>query len=131
MKLLEGMKAFLEVAVPGYKPYHRNTISKKIKESFIDFRQKLRNALEKVEYCAVTTDLWKNRNGANFMCLTCHFLDDNFNFHSLVISFRRFYRRHLSDEIIYELKIINELFNIGILQKCVAIKTDNASDIKS
>jgi hypothetical protein len=123
------MKAFLEVAVPGYKPYHRNTISKKIKENFIDFRQKLRNALEKVEYCAVTTDLWKNRNGANFMCFTCHFLDDNFNFHSLVISFRRFYRRYLSDNL--REKIINEMKNIGILQKCLAITTDNASDIKS
>jgi hypothetical protein len=115
--------------VPGYKPYHRKTVSKKIKQSYDLYRHNLKEVLEKVEYCAVTCDLWKSRSGSHFICLTCHFFDDQFTYHSLIISFRRFYRRHLSVNL--KAKIQQELDGLGILEKCVAITTDNANDIKS
>ena len=84
--------------------------------------------LVKIELIALTTDLWKARNGSHFIAITCHFLDDNFNLHSLLISFRRFYSRHLASNL--KSIIIRELNKLEILEKIIAITTDNAKDIK-
>ena len=52
-----------------------------------------------------------------------------FGLNSFVLSFRRFYPRHLSKEL--KDTIMKELNKLDILSKCVSITTDSGSDIKS
>ncbi len=73
--------------------------------------------------------MWKTRNGYYFACITAHFFDNSYNYTSLVISFRKFSKRHLSQNI--ETFIKNELEKLEIESKVRAITTDNANDIKS
>jgi hypothetical protein len=122
------MLEFLKVAVPGYTPLHRSTVSSKLNQYYAEYRKNLKYTLEKVQNLAVTTDLWKNRSGGHFMGLTCHFFDDKFNYHSIIIAFRRFYNRHTSENL--RTMIQNELQKLDVLDKCSGITTDNASDIK-
>ena len=69
----QGMKHFLSVCVPGYVPEHRTTIAKKLKSKYDIFKKKLIEKFEKVDHVALTTDLWKARNGIYYLCKTGHF----------------------------------------------------------
>ena len=59
---------------------------------------------------------------------TAHFLDPDFNFHSIVISFKKFSGRHISGRI--RRFLIHELEQLGIKDKISSITTDNGADIK-
>ena len=123
-----GMQKFLKIAVPGYNAPHRKTVAKHFKKEYIDYRKELKKIFEKIDFIAITTDLWKSRNGSHFICITAHFFDDYFNLHSILISFRRFYLRHLAIHL--KNMITRELNKLNILEKIVAVTTDNAKDIK-
>ena len=60
--------------------------------------------------------------------MTAHFLDPDFNFRSLVISFRKFHGQHLCDRI--KSFLISELNSLRILSKIASVTTDNGADIK-
>jgi hypothetical protein len=79
------MKAFLGVAIPGYTPPHRKTVSKTLRIYYKKYREKLRNYLQNILYISCTCDLWKSRNGSYFICLTGHFYDQDYNFVSLTL----------------------------------------------
>ncbi|UJR07040.1 hypothetical protein I4U23_011328 [Adineta vaga] len=54
----EGMRDFLDTAVPGYKPLHRTTVRKRISKLYTEHRHKLRQILESISDLALTTDIW-------------------------------------------------------------------------
>lgn len=124
-----GMLKFLKKAVPGYKPPHRTTVAKRNKIEYIKYRSKLKDALKLVDWIALTTDMWKNRNGSYYLSLTGHFFDTDLETVSLNLAFRRFYGRQLSTRL--ETFILNEITKLDISEKVVSITTDNAADIKS
>ena len=82
----------------------------------------------KIESIALTTDLWRNKNGYYFLVLTAHFFDKNMNYRSVIVSFRKFSTVHSSDKI--KKFIIKELEKLNIKQKIVAITTDNEAAVK-
>lgn len=123
------MIKFLKTAAPGYVPPHRTTIDKYNKMEYIKYRNKLKKFFETVDYISLTTDLWKNRNGSNYICLTCFFIDSNFELVSLTLAFRRFYGRHFSNRI--ESFILKEINILNMNTNFVGITTDNAADKKA
>ena len=123
------MSRVLNILAPGYKPPVRQTIAKHMNERYLDHRQRLSKILAFISDIALTTDLWKHKNGSYFIVITAHFFDKKYNYYSMVISFKRFYNRHTSLNI-KEL-IIEELNKLNILEKCVTIVTDSGSDVKS
>lgn len=123
------MIKFLKNAVPGYVPPHRTTVAKSIKIEYKNYRKKLKTFLETVDFLSLTTDMWKNRNGSNYLCLTGHYFDSNFELVSLVLAFKRFYGRHFSNRI--NNFITKEINKLNIASKLVGITTDNAADIKA
>ena len=62
------------------------------------------------------------------ICVTGHFLDKDFNFHSLVLIFKKFSGRHIGSRIKNFLTL--ELDLLGIKHKISSITTDNGADIK-
>lgn len=123
------MLEFLQTALPGYTPPTRQTTSKNLNNVYKEYRARLKTFFEKIDNVSITTDLWKNRNGSHFISLTSHFVDSKFESVNLLISFRRFYKRHLS----INLKdfIIKELLKLNLLEKTVSVTCDSGADIKS
>lgn len=89
----------------------------------------MKEALTKVEHVSLTTDLWKNKKLEYFLAITCHFLDKQFEYKSLVICFRRFHSTHTSNDI--RSFILNEIDKLGITSKIVSITTDNEPAVKN
>ena len=71
--------------------------------------------------------MWKNKHLTHFLGLTLHFFDDDFNYVSLVIGFRKFVARHLAVNLKQFIK--RELTKLQILDKIIATTADNGSDI--
>jgi len=59
----------------------------------------MKNILSKVVNVALGSDLWKNRKKEYFLALTANFFDDNFNYRSILYSFRQFKEYHFSNQI--------------------------------
>jgi hypothetical protein len=83
-----GMQLFLAIALPGYRGPHRHTVSRRIHQMYDQYCVKLKSLLSTISSVSLTCDLWQIRKMC-FMCLTVHFLDDNFQQQCFVIAFRR------------------------------------------
>lgn len=123
----KGMKEFLATAVPGYKPLHRTTVSKRLRTAYIQHRRSLRQILTNVSDIALTTDIWKNNRNRFFISLTGHFYDVNFKLISLTFSFRVIHGRHIANRIAKYIKY--ELMSLNIEGKVRCIVTDNAPNV--
>ena len=75
----KGMKEFIRIAVPGYKPPHRVTVAKRINELWLDNGVKLKIILKQIDMIALTSDLWTSKTSASFITLTAHFFDKSFD----------------------------------------------------
>lgn len=91
--------------------------------------EELKVFLEKISFIAVTTDLWKNLKLEYFLTITGHFYLENFEYTSLILSFRKFSVAHDANNI--RKFIIQELTRLNILNKVVSITTDNEAAVKS
>jgi hypothetical protein len=60
---------------------------------------KLKNIISRVNFIALTTDLWKNKKKKYFLALTTHFFDDQLNYRSVVFGFRKFGKNHSLENI--------------------------------
>jgi len=107
----KGMLNFLQVALPGFKPPSRTTITKSLKHKYKIYRSYLKEALSRTDHIGLTSDMWKNRSGSNFLCLTGHYLNRDFEMISFTLAFRRFYNRHTSENL--SRFIINQLISLG------------------
>lgn len=123
----KGMREFLDIAVPGYKPLHRATVSKRLHTLYIEHRRQLRQVLENVSDLALTTDIWKDSRNRFFISLTGHFYDKKFKFISLTLGFRLLQGSHIADRLAKYIK--NEIISLNIEQKVRCITTDNAPNI--
>lgn len=90
--------------------------------------KKLKELLGKVEFLALTSDLWKNKKLEYFLALTAHFFDKGLNFRSIIISFRKFRERHFARNI--SEFITRELDRYLIVDKCVSLTTDNEATVR-
>jgi len=122
-----GIKKLLNVLIPGHSPPNRKTISKKLSIYYLKYKRKLIDIFKNISHIALTTDALKAKNNLNYICLMAHFMDNQLNYVSLVISFRKFYGRHFSTRLKRWIK--NELSIFDINDKIVSMTTDNAADI--
>ena len=60
--------------------------------------------------------------------MTAHFFDDDFNYFSIIIGFRKILGRHLAHRL--KIFIQKEINSFQISEKIVSVTRDNAADIK-
>ncbi len=124
------MKSVFDLLVPTYKPQSPRTITRGVHNEYKIVRKQIKEKLTSIKHIALSSDLWKNRRRQHFLSLTGHFLNDNFEYISILISFKRFYGRHLSVAISPFLK--KELEKLAIdRDKIVGATSDNGSNIKA
>ncbi|CAF3265381.1 unnamed protein product [Rotaria sp. Silwood2] len=124
-----GMKEFLQLAVPGYIGPHRKTVRRKIAEIYSSYTTKLRSVLSKVDFIALTCDLWRSSKRIHYISLTGHVFTKKYETVPIVLGCRRVIGRHLSTTI--ERYIQFELQRLNIRQEqLISITTDNGSEMK-
>ena len=123
------MTQLLQVAVPGYIGLNRKTVRKKVAALYSSYTTKLRSVLSKIDFIALTCDLWRNSKRIYFISLTGHVFNNEYESISIVLGCRRAIGRHLSTTI--ENYITFELRRLNIKpEQIVSITTDNGSEMK-
>jgi len=73
-----------------------------------------------------TTDIWTSNQNLGYICLTVHFIDENFNLHNFVIGFEVIPCPHSG------VNIADAIFNIsseyGCFHRSMCLVADNASN---
>ncbi|KAJ4947029.1 hypothetical protein JOQ06_009071 [Pogonophryne albipinna] len=91
-------------------------------------RAKVETELSKVEYYAVTTDLWSSRTTEPYISLTVHFIDEDFTLKSRCLQTAFFPENHTSENIAAGLR--EAVAAWGLDETCqVCITTDNAANM--
>ncbi|KAG6641860.1 hypothetical protein CIPAW_09G102700 [Carya illinoinensis] len=83
----EGFKKFMLIVCPKWVTIpSRVTVAKDCFSVYMREKNKLRSALQG-QRISLTTDTWTSVQNLNYMCLTAHFIDDNWNLHKRILSF--------------------------------------------
>ncbi|KAL0285413.1 UNVERIFIED_CONTAM: putative AC transposase [Sesamum angustifolium] len=89
-KLVEhsGFRHFLSVACPMFDIPSRRTITKDIFNIYVNERARLKSFIkDHAQRVCITTDTWTSIQKFNYMCLTAHFIDDDWNLHKRILNF--------------------------------------------
>lgn len=84
----EGFRMFCKVAIPDFVPPSRTTITRDCHGLFIEQRKKLKSFFQNLSSrVCLTTDTWTSAQNMFYMCLTAHFIDDDWKLHKIIINF--------------------------------------------
>ena len=79
--------------------------------------------------CAVSTDCWSSNSNLTYLGLTCHYIDQNFNLHNFVISFKHLIGSKTALLLHEEISKIFTTWNIK--HKVIGITSDSGANIFS
>lgn len=126
----EGFKHFVHLLNPSYKIPNRHTLSKfsipaLYQKCLNEMKEKV--ATEAVSGC-ITTDCWTSRNNAGYIAITFHFIDDNFQLKSVLLSCLEFSDNHTSQNLCQKIKYTIQEWNLE--NKIIFVVSDNANNIQ-
>ncbi|KAL4387019.1 hypothetical protein GQ457_09G022130 [Hibiscus cannabinus] len=120
----EGFRKFMPVACPRFRIPSRLTVTRDIYQLYLDERAKLKQYLKSsCSRVCLTTDTWTSLQRVNYMCLTVHFIDNDWKLNKKIINFCPI-SSHKGDAI--GMMIENCLLSWGI-DKIFTVTVDNAS----
>lgn len=127
----EGFAMLLKHLEPRYKIPSRKYFTERILPEIYDsMKNKIITELLKQDFLSFSTDMWTSKYTAqSYMCLTTHYLNDDFEPKSAAISCVKFDDIHTAENINLKFNIIIDEWNINI-NKCFAIVHDNAANAK-
>ena len=121
----DGFRGFCSVAVPQFCIPSRFTVARDCSKLFLSERETLRNTFKTLNSrIALTTDCWTSVQNYNYLCLTAHFIDDNWRLHKRILNFRLM-DSHKGKEIGKVLESC--VLQWGIEDKLSCLTVDNAS----
>jgi len=69
-----GFMKLLYILDPRYQPPSRKTVSCSIlPQKYGDIKSQIQ---KRIEYCALTMDIWTSRQTLGYITVTCHYIDD-------------------------------------------------------
>ncbi|KAE8690247.1 hypothetical protein F3Y22_tig00110904pilonHSYRG00114 [Hibiscus syriacus] len=84
----EGFIEFCKALNPLFKLHSRTTATRDCYALFIEQRNELKNTFKNLySRVCLTTDTWTSGQNLSYMCLTAHFIDDEWNLHKRIINF--------------------------------------------
>lgn len=110
---------------PGYKRMPRTTIKTRQLKNFGSMKEALIACFDSSSFqFALTCDSWKAVTQLHFLCVTCHWIDDDWVMQKRIIAFRPFEHPHSASNIA---KIVTEVTReYRIINKIFCISFDNA-----
>ncbi|KAL9147291.1 hypothetical protein ABFS82_13G164100 [Erythranthe guttata] len=118
-----GFRAFCQSLNAQFLVPSHPTIARGVMSCFLEEKAKLKSILGSGVRVSLTTDTWTSIQTINYMAITAHFLDDDWNLHKRIISFSQI-ANHSGDTISKALEQC--LCDWGVV-KVFAIVVDNAS----
>ena len=107
--MLSGMGSFLSIISPGYIGPHQKTVQRAMMRLYSQKLYDLKNELKAVRWVALTTDLWRRPKKNCYLCVTIHYVNQNYANASKVLSFQRFHGRHLATRLRMHLsRVVNK-----------------------
>ncbi|XP_050231416.1 zinc finger BED domain-containing protein RICESLEEPER 2-like [Mercurialis annua] len=83
-----GFRKLMNTACPRFKIPSRWTMNRDIFNLFASEKLKLKSFLkDHSQRVSITTDTWTSIQRINYMCVTCHWIDDSWKLHKAIISF--------------------------------------------
>ncbi|CAL5390480.1 unnamed protein product [Camellia sinensis] len=81
-----GFKRFCNVMQPKFKIPSRYTVARDIVDIYTNERERLKKIVKGHRIC-FTTDIWTSIQNLCYMCLTTHFIDDDWKLQKRIINF--------------------------------------------
>ena len=78
---------FFQNLNPRYHPIKRHTLRTDCIKLFAIEKSKLKGVLASVDRISLTSDLWTSNQTLGYMCLTCHYLDAEWNLQMRILNF--------------------------------------------
>ncbi|XP_021600728.1 zinc finger BED domain-containing protein RICESLEEPER 3-like [Manihot esculenta] len=120
----EGFREWVEYTQPRFRIPSRWTVSRDCYDLYLEERKKLKIFFQKTsQRVCITTDTWTSLQRINYMCVTAHFIDDNWTLQKKIINFCPI-TSHKGDDI--GMAIESCLLNWGI-KRVFIVTVDNAS----
>ncbi|KAF7129405.1 hypothetical protein RHSIM_Rhsim10G0116200 [Rhododendron simsii] len=82
----EGFKEFISVVQPMWNPPRRLAMAKQIMGMYEEEKKTLKQTL-KHQRVSLPTDTWTSVQNLNYMCLTGHFIDENWRYQKKILNF--------------------------------------------
>ncbi|KAI8550192.1 hypothetical protein RHMOL_Rhmol06G0085800 [Rhododendron molle] len=117
-----GFRKFCKALQPMFEPISRYTVARDVVKIFNREKAKLMNVL-RGRRISLTTDTWTSIQNLNYMCLTAHFIDDDWKLHKRILNFC-IVDDHKGDTIGKKIEACLLEWNIGGV---FTITVDNAS----
>ncbi|XP_050222749.1 zinc finger BED domain-containing protein RICESLEEPER 3-like [Mercurialis annua] len=84
----QGFKKLMSIACPKFRMPSRWTINRDCYSMFVLEKQKLKSFLKtNTQRVSLTSDAWTSNQRINYMCVTVHFIDNDWKLHKKIISF--------------------------------------------
>ena len=83
-----GFKFFARTMQPRFDIPSRFTIMRDCLKLYVEEKDRLRTALRGQRLC-LTTDTWTSIQNINYMCLTAHWIDNEWNLHKRILNGKR------------------------------------------
>lgn len=102
-----NFQKFVNILNPSYELPSRKTLSNSLLSAeYEKCVSHLKVPLDKIAYVAITTDGWTSINNESFYAVTAHFLTDDCELYSGLLSTFKFTGQHTSQNIVDQLKTI-------------------------
>jgi hypothetical protein len=81
-----GFKRYSKVLQPKFELPSRITVARDCWQRYIEEKPKLKKVLAKQRIC-LTTDTWTSNQNLNYMCLTAHWIDDEWKLQRRILNY--------------------------------------------
>ncbi|KAG8649371.1 hypothetical protein MANES_08G086122v8 [Manihot esculenta] len=120
----EGFKEWVECIQPKFRIPSRWTVSRDCYDLYLKERKKLKSYFQNSsQRICITTDTWTSLQRINYMCITAHYIDDNWTLHKKTLNFCPI-GSHKGDDI--SMAVESCLLNWGI-KRVFTVTVDNTS----
>ena len=119
----EGFKYFISVACPLFCLPSRSKVGRDCLALYKVEKESLKTFFRKSKQrISLTTDLWTSNQNLTYMCLTAHFIDDDWKLQKRIINFMAC-PSHKGEEVGL---LIEELLNVWGVDNVFSVTVDNA-----
>ena len=122
-------KEFVQEICPEYEVPSKVTITNKMEQMYEAEKEKLKTELKEQEFVAVTSDGGSSSNSASYQDTNVHFITDNFELKSRILSVKENKESHTA--VNYRKNTDDVLEEFGIKEKVVKTVTDNENKMKA
>lgn len=118
----KGLKNWIFELQPRFKMPDRKKIAGMVYDLFLKKKARIKDALNG-QRVSLTSDTWTSIQNLNYMVITAHFLDSEWNLHKRIINFTKI-NSHVGEEIG---KLIEVCLREWGIEKVFSIVVDNAT----